>query len=111
MEILENLYNSDFDVFKLVLKFVEYKKNYNLVINELRKQIQLKKCIEINEIYLDQQQTKIDIMYSMDRDSDAEEELEDFTINKKQIIKQKEECKFNNYICFDCDDFHEIKDF
>ena len=111
MDILENLYNYDFDCFKLVLKFVEYKKNYNLVITELKKQIQLRKCIEINEIYLDQQYTKIDMLYAMDRNSDAEEETEDYRINEKEIMKQKEECKLNNYICFDCEDFEEIKDF
>jgi len=108
MEILENLYNQDFDVFKLVLKYIEYKKNYDNVIIELNKQIELRKSIEYNEIYLDQKETRIDMLYAMDYDDEANEEEEEFIFQRNALSNMRTCCKYPNNICFETDDFEQI---
>lgn len=108
MNILENLYNHDYDVFNLVLKYIECKKNYDNVIIDLKKQIELKKCIENNKMYLDNMELRIDVLYSMDKDSEADIEMEDFVFRKKQIQRKEDKCKLNNFVCFCYEDFEEI---
>ncbi len=108
MDILKDLYNFDYDCFLLVLKYVQTIKNNKLVIEDLKKHITLRKCIELNEIYLTKQEIRIDMMYAMDRDYEANDEEQDFIFYKKEQKERINNCVINNDITFDEDDFVEL---
>ena len=108
MDILKDLYNFDYDCFLLVLKYVETIKNNKLVIEDLKKHITLRKCIELNDIYLTKQEIRIDMMYAMDNDYEANDEEEDFIFNTNQQKEKINNCVIKNDITFDSDDFLEL---